>query len=74
MRAVRIFKHERNREKRTQVDRVFDCLGKFHAWGCDHEEYATNAGNFSTAIVELSSGEVRNVPVEMIEFVAPPPV
>lgn len=74
MRRVQIFKHVSNPETPSKYDRVLDTSGAFHQWGCACEDYETNAGNFSTAIVELDDGTVRNVPVEMIEFVAPPPV
>ena len=43
--------------------------GIFHEFGCNYEEFDSGAGNFSTAIIELSDGTVINHPVELIEFV-----
>ena len=71
MRRVRIFKHERRKDGTALYDRVLDTEGTFHQWGCDFEEFETNAANFSTAIVELDNGTVRNVPAELIDFVTP---
>ena len=48
--------------------KVFECRGKFHKFGIDYEEFDNGAVNFSTAIVELNNGEVRNIPVELIKF------
>ena len=42
----------------------------FHGWGCDYEEFELGAGNFSTAIIELADGSVKNVPVEHIKFIS----
>lgn len=42
--------------------------GVFHQFGCDYEVFEAAPGNYSTAIVEMSDGTVRNVPVEMIAF------
>lgn len=46
------------------------CIGNgiFHQFGVDYEEFETGAGNYSTAIVEMPDGSVKNVPVEMIVF------
>lgn len=43
--------------------------GLFRKWGCDYEEFDTGPGNYSTAIVEMGDGSVKNVPVELIRFV-----
>ncbi len=40
----------------------------FHQFGVDYEEFESGPGNFSTAIIELPDGTVKNVPVENIEF------
>ena len=42
--------------------------GYFHEFGVDYEEFETGAGNYSTAIVEMPDGSVKNVPVELIVF------
>ncbi len=41
----------------------------FHTFGVDYEEFETGAGNFSTAIIELDDGTIKNVPVEHIKFI-----
>lgn len=41
---------------------------KFHQFGCDFEEFEMGPGNYSTAIIELDDGSVRNVPVNHINF------
>ena len=41
---------------------------KFHQFGCNFEEFESGAGNFSTAIIELEDGTVKNIPVELIKF------
>jgi len=40
----------------------------FHQFGVDYEEFETGPGNYSTAIIELPDGTVKNIPVENIEF------
>lgn len=42
--------------------------GVFHGWGMDYEEFETGPGNFSTAIVEMPDGTVRNWRADMIRF------
>lgn len=43
--------------------------GKFHEFGVNCEEFGHGVGNFSTAIVEMPSGEVLSVALDMITFV-----
>jgi hypothetical protein len=40
----------------------------FHEFGVDYEEFETGPGNFSTAIIELPDGSVKNIPVDQIKF------
>lgn len=40
----------------------------FHCFGVDYEELKNGPGNYSTAIIELSDGVMKNVPVDMIKF------
>lgn len=42
--------------------------GNFHQFGTDFEEFGDGGASFSTAIVEMPDGEVKNVPVELIRF------
>ena len=67
MRKVIVFKYHRP-EGQTHYDKKPIGKGMFHQWGCDYEEFETGAGNFSTAIVEMEDGEVKNIPAEMIKF------
>ena len=41
----------------------------FHEFGLDFEEFESGPANYSVAIVELASGEVKSVPVDLIAFV-----
>jgi hypothetical protein len=41
----------------------------FHQFGCDYEEFESGPGNFSTAIIELPDGTVKNIPIEWIKFI-----
>lgn len=43
--------------------------GIFHGFGNNFEEFETGPGNFSTAIVEMPDGSIRNTPVEMVKFI-----
>jgi len=40
--------------------------GIFRAFGCAYEELPEGVGNFSTAIVEMPDGQIKNVSVELI--------
>ena len=44
-------------------------IALFHEWGVDYDEFTNYAGNYSTAIVEMEDGKVRNVRVGLIEFI-----
>lgn len=46
------------------------CVGNgiFHQFGCDYEEFEAGAGNYTTAVVEMPDGSIKNVHVEMIVF------
>ena len=52
----------------THFDKVCIGNGIFHQFGADYEEFESGPGNYSTAIVEMPDGSVKNVPVEMIVF------
>ena len=40
----------------------------FHRFGVDCAEGQDCFGNFSTAIIELDDGSLKNVPVEQVKF------
>ncbi len=66
-RKVVVYKWQRA-EGKSHVEKVSDGHGIFHQFGCDYEEFESGAGNYSTAIVEMPDGSVRNVPVDLIVF------
>lgn len=43
--------------------------GLFHQWGCNYEEFETGPGNYSTAIVEMEDGKIKNIPCDLIQFI-----
>ena len=43
--------------------------GVFHQFGVDYEELEGGPGNYSTAIVEMQDGTVKNIPVGLIKFI-----
>jgi hypothetical protein len=64
MRKVKFFEYE-------QSPPILVCKGEalFHQWGVDYEEFETGPGNYSTAIIELPNGVVKNIPADQIEFI-----
>ncbi|RLC30410.1 hypothetical protein DRH13_04360 [Candidatus Woesebacteria bacterium] len=61
-RKVKIFKWDCGKK-------VKDSVGIFHQWGSDFEEWEKGTVIFSTAIVEMEDGTIRNVHCEMIQFI-----
>lgn len=51
-----------------QYDKAIIGIGEFHRWGIDYEELESGPAHFSTAIIEMPDGSVKNVPVELIVF------
>lgn len=43
----------------------------FHTFGIDCQEFEHGVGTFTTAIIELPDGTLKNLPVEQIKFVPP---
>lgn len=41
----------------------------FHQFGVDFAEFEIGPGSFSTAIIELPDGQVKNIQVEHIRFI-----
>ncbi len=80
MRQVRIYKQERRQHEKSEqhpyggyyYERVLEGEGAFHQWGVAYEEFETGAGNYTTAIVELSDGKIVTPEASMIEFITPP--
>lgn len=42
---------------------------EFMAFGVEYDEFDNGVGNYSTAIIKLPNGKVRNIPVEQITFI-----
>jgi hypothetical protein len=69
-RKVEWFEYEHKIEdNKSFYDKVLKGKAKFLAFGVDYEEINMGVGNFSTAIIELSDGTVKNIPVENIKFI-----
>ena len=66
-RKVLVYEYQRKKEQ-AAFDRVCIGHGIFHQFGVDFEEFEAGPGNYSTAIVEMPDGSVKNVPVELITF------
>lgn len=50
------------------VDKIKNGEGNFIQYGTDWEEFDNGAVSYSTAIVEMEDGTVRNVPVDLVRF------
>ncbi len=66
-RKVTIYEYQQIKDQR-HCEKVAVGNGIFHEFGCDFEEFEGGPGNFSTAIIEMPDGSLRNVPVELIVF------
>jgi len=66
-RKVVIYEYKKAKGQ-THFEKVSVGHGLFHQFGMDYEEFENGTGNYSTAIVEMPDGEVKNIPVELIVF------
>lgn len=72
MRKVKYSRNEYNSQ--TQIHEPVEIgEGYLLEYGVDYEELGseTGTGAFSTAIIELPDGTVKNIPVEFIRFIEP---
>lgn len=53
-----------------QLEEMGEAL--FHQFGIDHQDCEFGVGNFTTAIIELEDGTVKNIPAEQIRFISGP--
>lgn len=60
---------EANNTPHRYHEKVKTGVGLFHQWGSDYEEFETGPGNYSTAIVEMEDGTIKNVPCDMVQFI-----
>jgi len=67
MRKVVVYEYKRAKGQMA-YEKVAVGHGLFHQFGVNYEEFETGPGNFTTAVVEMPDGEVKNVPVELIVF------
>lgn len=67
-RPVIYYEYEQ-KEPGQPAEKVEKGTATFHQWGMDYNEFETGPGSFSTAIIELGDGTVKNVDCEMIRFV-----
>ncbi|MCK4822305.1 hypothetical protein KA005_41465 [bacterium] len=71
MRKVQVYKYEERTGETpypTKRHKIKDGIGIFHQFGVNYEEFDSGPGNYTTAIVEMPDGSVKNVPVENIKF------
>jgi len=67
MRSVNVYEYKKA-EGKTYYEKVLVGEGQFHQWGVDYEEFESGPANFSTAIIEMPDGSIKNVAVEFIVF------
>lgn len=68
MKKVKIFKWVRIPDK-SSWHKIEDGEGVFIQYGVDFQEFENGIGNFSTAIIELDDGSVKNIPADLIQFI-----
>lgn len=66
-RSVDVYSREYNRETRT-YDQCLKDKGQFHMFGVQYEEFDTGPGNYTVAVVELSTGKVVTPDANLIKF------
>ena len=66
-RPVNVFKRTYNRELKKS-EKILSCVGLFHGFSVDFEEFEGGPGNFACALVELPNGEVITPPADLIQF------
>ena len=66
-RKVTVYEYQRVKGQ-THFDKVCVGNGIFHQFGFDYEEFETGPVNYSTAIVEMPDGTIKNIPVELVVF------
>lgn len=76
LRKVKYFNKLNKDKDNDEILDESDCIGTalFHKFGVDYEDVQTDYNNygtgmFSTAIIELEDGTIKNVYVELIKFI-----
>lgn len=67
-RKVVVYEYQKSKAQSHLYDKVAVGNGIFHQFGISYEEFESGAGQFTTAIVEMPDGSVKNIPVELIVF------
>lgn len=70
MRKVQTYKYKNLAAPDAPWNLVEDGVGVFHQFGINYEDL--EGGVFTTAIVEMPDGTVKNIPVENIKFLDKP--
>ena len=66
-RKVVVYEYQRD-EVTKKYEKVPIGHGVFHQFGMCYEEFENGAVNYTTAVVEMPDGSIRNAPVEMVVF------
>lgn len=64
MRKVKVFQYNYRENKRVEVGE-----GRFIQYGIAYYEFEAGPVNFTSAIIEMPDGTVKNLQVELIQFV-----
>ena len=67
-RKVVVYEWKKEKEKTCFKKKVRVREGIFHQFGVDYEELEMGSGNYTTAIVEMPDGEIKNIPVGLVVF------
>lgn len=68
-RNVIVYEYIRKTEDgRSYLEKTETGPGIFHEFGVEYEELEMGVGTYSTAIIEMPNGTIKNVPVENITF------
>lgn len=60
--------HSYSRKPHYDLEEKGEAL--FLQWGINYEELETGVGSFSTAIIELGDGTVKNISAEHVRFIS----
>jgi hypothetical protein len=72
MRKMQLYSYEKEKDfPYALVPTLTEEWGYFHEWGIDTNEFGE--GTFSTAIVEMPDGTIRNLHTELVKFMEPNP-
>ena len=55
-----------------QFENDFASNGLFHKWGINYDDFETNAGNYTVALVELDDGTMEEVLPINLKFIDKP--